>query len=251
MAFVSHFRAVNEEDKTRAIKKLIADSTPSFDFFLMATLSILMATFGMLLDSAAIVIGSMLIAPILHPILSLSLGISLSDYKLMGRSLYTLIKSVLIGVSSAVVATLFFSNGEYITSEIIARTEPNLLFFAIAIISGVAVSYALVKPGLSETLPGVAVSVALIPPLSVVGIGIAKVDWEVVAGASVLFIINVIGIVFASMVSFSLMNVDGKKKVAESAIRKEDQKVQLEEEKVEQIKIDDALEARKSMNGIN
>ena len=243
MAFISHFRVVREEDKVRAIKKLIADSTPSFDFFLMATLSILMATFGMLLDSAAIVIGSMLIAPILHPVLSLSLGISLSDYRLIGRSFYTLLKSIAIGIAGAVVATLFLSNGEYLTSEIIARTEPNLLFFAIAVIAGIAISYSLVKPNLSETLPGVAVSVALIPPLAVVGIGIVKVDWNVVAGASVLFIVNVIGIVFASMISFSLMDVRREQKVTASAIKKEDKKVQQEEEKIEKIKIEDAKEA--------
>lgn len=251
MSFISHFRVISEEDKTRAIKKLVADSTPSFDFFFMAALSILMATFGMLLNSAAIVIGSMLIAPLLHPVLSLTLGISLSDYRLIGRSLYTLLKSIVIGVSGAVVATLFFSQGNYLTSEVIARTEPHLLFFVVAIVSGIAVSYALVKPELSETLPGVAVSVALMPPLSVVGIGIAKVDWDVVAGASVLFLINVIGIVFASMISFSLMNVSGKQKVAENAIKKEDQKVRQEEEGVEKIQIEDAIEARKNANGIS
>ncbi|MFC1733494.1 TIGR00341 family protein, partial [candidate division KSB1 bacterium] len=211
-----------------------------FYFFLMATLAILMATFGMLLDSAAIVIGSMLIAPILHPILSLSLGISLSDYRLIGRSFYTLLKSITIGVASAVVATLFFSNGEYVTGEIIARTEPDLLFFAIAVVSGIAISYALVKPNLSETLPGVAVSVALIPPLSVVGIGIAKADWGVVSGAAVLFLINVIGIIFASMISFSLMDVRGKEKVTASAIKKEDRKVLQEEEKIEKIQNEDS-----------
>ena len=242
MPFISRLRAVAEEDKNRAIKQLIGNSTPSFDFFLMATLAILMATFGMLLDSAAIVIGSMLIAPILYPILSLSLGISLSDYKLIGRSFYTLLKAVAIGIVSGAVATLFFSNGEYLTGEILARAQPNLIFFVVAVISGVAVSYALVKPNLSETLPGVAVSVALIPPLAAIGIGIAHVNWEVISGASILFIINVIGIVFASMISFSLMDVRGKQKVAEKAIRKEDRKVQEEKEKVEQIEIKDALE---------
>jgi len=242
MTFISHFRAVEEDDKAKAIKKLISDSTPSFDFFLMATLAILMATFGMLLDSPAVVIGSMLIAPILHPILSLSLGISLSNYKIIGRSFYTLVKSIIIGVGSAIVATLFFSNGEYVTGEIISRTEPDLLFFAVAVVSGIAVSYALVKPNLSETLPGIAVSVALIPPLSVVGIGIAKVNWEVVAGASVLFLINVIGIVFASMVSFSLMNVSGKHKIAQGAIKIEDQKMKKEEEKMEKLITKDSLD---------
>lgn len=235
MAFISRFRAIKEADKTKAIEQLIADSTPSFDFFFMATLSILMATFGMILDSAAIVIGSMLIAPILHPILSFALGMSLSDYKLIRRSFYAICKAAVIGVLGAVLVTLFFSHGEYLTSEVVARMEPNLLYFAVALISGIAVSYALVKPDLSETLPGVAVSVALIPPLAALGIGIAKVDWEVVSGSAVLFLINVFGIIFAGMVSFSLMNVSKKQKVAEEAIEKEDEKAEREEERVEQL----------------
>jgi uncharacterized hydrophobic protein (TIGR00271 family) len=235
MAIISHFRTVGEADKNRAIETLIADSTPDFNFFFLVTLSVLMASFGMLADSVAIVIGSMLIAPILYPILSLSLGVSMSDYKLISRSFYTLVKSVVIGIIAGIVATLFFSNGDGVTSEILARTEPSLVYFLVAIISGVAVSYALVKPNLSETLPGVAVSVALIPPLSVMGIGIAKLDWAIVSGSTVLFLINVAGIVFASMVSFSLMNVVRKQKVAEVALKKEDARVLRENEKIEKI----------------
>jgi uncharacterized hydrophobic protein (TIGR00271 family) len=235
MSFISHFRVVGEADKARAIKSLIEDSTPDFNFFFMVTLSVLMASFGMLADSVAIVIGSMLIAPILNPILSLALGVSMSDYKLMSRSFYTIVKSIIIGIIAGIVATIFFSSNGDITSEILARTEPSLVFFFVALISGIAVSYALVKPNLSETLPGVAVSVALIPPLSVIGIGIAKFNWEVVAGSSVLFLINVVGIVFASMVSFSLMDVNKKQKVVDSAIKKEDQRVERENEKIEEI----------------
>lgn len=244
MSLISHFRVVGDADKSKAIKALIENSTPDFNFFFMMTLSVLMASFGMLANSAAIVIGSMLIAPILNPILSLALGVSLSDYKLMSRSFLTIVKSVVFGITAGIVATIFFSSNGDVTSEIVARTEPSLVFFFVAIISGIAVSYALVKPNLSETLPGVAVSVALIPPLSVIGIGIAKFNWEIVAGSSVLFIINVVGIVFAGMVSFSLMDVNKKQKVAETTIKKEDQRVERENEKIEKIEEKEMVEEK-------
>ncbi len=239
MPFISHLRTLKESDKTEAVKKLIADSTPDFDFFLMVTLSILMATFGLLLNSAEVVIGSMLIAPILYPVVSLSLGISISDYKLIGRSMSAITKSVAIGLVGATLVTLFFGTGEYLNAEILGRVEPSLIYFIVALISGIAVSFALVKPELSSTLPGIAVSVALIPPLAVVGIGIAHVDWMVVSGALVLFIVNIIGIIFASMLTFSLMDLSNKREVAEKAVEKEERRVEREEEKVEKIKEED------------
>ena len=75
MSLFTHLNTLSDEDKSKAVEKLITDSTPDFDFFLLMTLSMLMATFGLLIDSAAVVIGSMLIAPLLSPIFSFSLGI--------------------------------------------------------------------------------------------------------------------------------------------------------------------------------
>ncbi|MBU1160111.1 TIGR00341 family protein [Patescibacteria group bacterium] len=221
------FNNLTEKDKSDAVERLITNSTPHQDFFLMVIFSILMATFGLLLNSAAVVIGSMLIAPILYPILSLSLGIVMSDSKLISRAIYTVLKSVGIGIASAIIITLFFSAKNYeATPEILARTEPSLLYVAVAIIAGLAVSFALVKPHLNETLPGIAVSVALIPPIAAIGIGIAKLDWVIVSGASMLLIINVLGIIFASMLIFSLMNLYLKKKVAIETAKKEDKKLE-------------------------
>lgn len=227
MHFISQFRNVSEEQKSKAIKKLIADSTPNYDFFLMVGLSVLMATFGLLINSVAIVIGSMLIAPILYPVLSLSLGMVMSDHKLISRSLFTIAKFVAVSIAVAFTATLFFSSRyDDATIEILTRTDPSLLYFVVSLVSGIAISFALVRPQLSEALPGVAVSVALIPPLSVIGIGLAKFDWSIISGSTILFMMNVIGIVFASMVSFSMLNLYVKRKVPYTAIKKEEVRVE-------------------------
>lgn len=228
------FNNMTEKDKSVAIEKLICDSTPRQEFFMMVILAILMATFGLLIDSSAVIIGSMLIAPILFPILSLSLGIVISDSKLIARSFYTLLKSTAIGVAGAALLTTFFSSQEYgLTDEIIARTEPSLAYVGIAVIAGLAASFALVKPHLSETLPGIAISVSLMPPLAVVGIGIARMNWTIISSSLTLFLINAAGIVFASMLVFSLMNLYLKRKVAKETLEKEELAIAKEKERAE------------------
>jgi uncharacterized hydrophobic protein (TIGR00271 family) len=238
MSLLSQIDNLSESDKNRAVRQLITESTPDFDFFLLVVLSVLMATFGLLVDSPSIVIGSMLIAPILSPILSISLGLVMSDGKLLRRSVFTVLKASVIGIISAALATLVFKSvvGSELTSEIIARTDPSLIYFFVAVVAGFAVSYTLAKPDLSETLPGIAVAVALIPPLSVVGIGLAKLDGAVISSSLTLYLINVIGIVLASVISFALMNLYGKRRIADATIQKEEKRLKEELKQAEKYK---------------
>lgn len=229
MSILNHIRGISDRDKASAIKNLIDESTPDFDFFFLIILAVLMATFGLLENSAAVVIGSMLIAPILFPVLSLGLSIVMSDMNLIGRATGTLMKALLLGIFTAFTATLLFGHGG-VTDEIIFRTEPTLLSFAIAFVAGLAVSYTAARPNLSSTLVGIAVSVALIPPIAVIGVGLALVKVPIISGAVAFLLVNVIGIVFASMLIFSLMNLYVKRTVAEAAAANADKK-KLEEEK--------------------
>ncbi|NQV89704.1 MAG: TIGR00341 family protein [Parcubacteria group bacterium] len=228
------FRTLTEEDKNEAIKRLIEESTPRDDFFLLAVLSVLMAVFGLLIDSIAVVIGSMLIAPLLSPILGISLGVVMADPKLIFRSLLTIGKAVAWTVPAAAIATLLFSYqaglGTELTAEILARTEPSVINIAIAIIAGAAASFALIKPNLNASLPGVAISVAIIPPLAVTGIGLARLDWAMMTDSFILFVVNGIAIIFASMIIFSLMNLYVKRPLADKEILKEDAKLEKEKE---------------------
>ncbi len=228
MPFFARFRAIDENGKAAAVRTLMEASTPSFDFFYFVGLSVAMATLGLLADSPSIVIGSMLIAPLLYPILGTAMGLVMSNQEVLGRSLVTLVKSVVVTLVVSALITLFFGTGE-VTSEVMARVEPTILHFLVAVVAGAAVSYALARPEWSETLPGVAISVALIPPLSVVGVGVAMLNMEVIAGASVMFLMNLTGIIFASMVSFSLMNLYEKQHIAEATIKKEEQRQEKED----------------------
>ncbi|PCI19590.1 TIGR00341 family protein [Candidatus Wolfebacteria bacterium] len=217
------FNNTSGGEKEGAVEKLISQSTPTIDFFLMVALSVFMAAFGLLIDSSAIVIGAMLIAPVLYPLLSSSMGIVMFNKKLIRLSLTTLLKSIAVGIGAAFIVGIFFGSKEaLLANEIMSRTSPSLIDAAIAVVAGFAASFALVKPKLSETLPGIAISVSLVPPLAVTGLGLAFFDGAIIRGSLLLFFVNVIGIMFASVFVFSAMNFYIKRGAATQAIKKEE-----------------------------
>ncbi len=223
------FRKITQKQRHAAIADLIHDSTPRLSFFALVAMSVLMATLGLLIDNASIIIGSMLIAPILSPILSLAMGVVMSDLMLVSRAIWTLGKSLLLGIVLAAVATVFVSEStRVIGDEILSRTLPSLVFFVIAFIAGLAAAFARIDPDLSETLPGIAISVALIPPLAVVGIGIALLNWGMISGALAMVAVNIFGIVFAAMLVFSMMNLYADRGAARRAARAEDRALEKE-----------------------
>jgi len=238
MAFFERFQLATEKDKTVAVAKLIKSSTGDFDFYLFAVLGISMASLGLVLDSPEVVIGSMLIAPVLYPLLSLSLALVLSDIKLVYRSLRTLVISFSISVLIAFILSLLM--GTYfdfaLSEQIMARGQASTLFFFVAFISGFAATYALVHTNLNEMLPGVAISVSLVPPLAVVGIGLGSYNFYVAGGALILFLVNVLGIMLASAIAFTLMDLHSTHKVAESAVKQEEKRIEKENLMVEEIK---------------
>lgn len=240
MSFFVRFKAIDDNHKAGVVRRLMEYSTPDFAFFYLVALSVVMATLGLLGDSASIVIGSMLIAPLLYPILGLALGLVMSNGEVMTRSFSTIGKAFSIGLGLSILTALMFGQGVDIqsTREIMLRTEPTLIHITVAIVAGLAVSFALAQPEWSETLPGIAISVALIPPLAVLGIGIASMNMTVISGSAVLLAMNVIGIVFAAMLSFALMDLYQKQNIAESTIKREEEKQQ--EEKAEMQKIIEA-----------
>lgn len=222
---------INGEDKRKAIEILIDHSSPRQSYYLMVGLSIAMATMGLLLNSTAVVIGSMLIAPVLYPALSLAMGIIISDSQLIGRSFLTFGRSLLLGIVIAGVVTVIFSGQQpNITDEIIKRTEPNLLNFAVALVAGLAVAFAIAKPSINEAMPGVAISVSLVPPLAVVGVGLAKLDLTMASSALILFLVNVVGIMFSAMVMFSLMDFISQRATVRKVVAKDKLIVDKQEE---------------------
>lgn len=222
------FNTVSGEEKEKAIENIITHASPRQDFFLMMVLAVAMAAMGVVTDSTIILIGSMLIAPMLYPLLSLSLGIVISDSPVMGRSLYTLAKSTVFALAAAFVIGLFFTGTDLSTIHIVTQSVPKLAFAIVAGIAGFAAAFAMTKPNLNEMLPGVAISVALVPPLAVAGIGLAHFEWGIFAQAFLLFLTNVVGIVLFATVVFSLFNFAAKRKAVVEAVKKDTKEVKKE-----------------------
>ncbi len=239
------FQDVKEADKNIAINSLINESTPKPSFFFMVVLSIAMATCGLIINNTSVIIGSMLIAPILSPILSIALGMSISDGTIIKNSLKTLGLSALWGIGLSTLITFLlwqFAVGEggefatHLNSEILSRTEVSIVYLFIAILAGLTTSFARMKPELNESLPGTAIAIALVPPLATIGIGIATLKLSVISGALAMFLINSIGIILSAMVIFSLMGINEKKRAAQRAQEKAQEELEKIQEKAEQEK---------------
>jgi uncharacterized hydrophobic protein (TIGR00271 family) len=225
------FQNVTEAEKNTAIEGIIQHATPRHDFFLMLTLSVSMASFGILLNSTVILVGSMLIAPLLFPLLSLALGIIVADEKLIGRSVYTILKSIGFALAAGFVIGFLFS--DHSSTDALAFTvagaSSSLMYAVVAAIAGFAAAFAVTKPLLNETLPGVAISVALVPPLALAGVALSAFDWARFSNSLLLFLVNAIGIVFSVMIVFALFRFSVKKTVAAEAVKEEDRAVKKEE----------------------
>lgn len=213
---------LSDQEKNSAVKKIIDASSPNQDFFFMLILSGMLATIGLMIDNPSVIIGSMLVTPLLAPILSLALGISVSDKDLISRSALVLGKSIiLVLVLNCIIAFMLIPSNPNALNGAISKLTPNISFFYVAILSGLAGCFAFVKPKLSAALPGVAIAVALIPPLAAISIGIATMNQSVFTGAFQLFLINIFGIVFTSLLVFSMMRFYPKRKVAHKEIIQE------------------------------
>jgi uncharacterized hydrophobic protein (TIGR00271 family) len=183
------------------------------------------ATLGLVLNSPAVVIGAMLISPLMGPIMASGLAFAASDIYLGVKSLLSLVGSVLAAVafSAALVWLLPFQAP---TAEILARTQPNLLDLGVAVFSGLAGSFVMARSlsgGAASALPGVAIAVALMPPLCTVGFGVGSGwNWQIMSGAALLFLTNLVAIAASAFLVFYLVGMDApevRSTITESAMR--------------------------------
>jgi uncharacterized hydrophobic protein (TIGR00271 family) len=194
-------------DRPRQIevyRALRRDARPDVDFFVLIVLSSVIATLGLLQNSAAVIIGAMLVAPLMTPILGLSMGVVRGDVRLLRLALESALKGITLAVVVAVGVVLLAPH-PLVTTEIAARTHPTLLDLIVALASGAAGAYAIGRKEVAAALPGVAIAAALVPPLCVVGIGIAIARSDVTGGAVLLFVTNLIAISLAGAIVFLLL----------------------------------------------
>ena len=196
-------RATTEEFE-KLFTVLRENAELSSAFVVMMILSTLIANYGLFADSSPVIIGAMILAPIISPIVSFSMGMVRYDKQMLKTGVITILIGTLVSLFFAAIITILIPMKVH-TSVIDARLSPTLLDLGIAIFSGIAAAYAHAKEGIAKSLAGVAIAVALVPPLAVAGIGIGWWDWEVFSGAFLLYLTNLAGIILFSGLTFLIL----------------------------------------------
>ncbi|WP_348549667.1 TIGR00341 family protein [Psychrobacter sp. KFRI-CH2-11] len=177
--------------------KIEANALPSRMYFIMNILSAIIASYGLVTNSAAVVIGAMLVAMMLGPITGVALAIIDHRMPLLRKSLIT----VLLGITLVLVVGFivgWLHKDQPLTAEILSRTQPTSMDLMIALAGGTAGAYAMVSPHLSVAVVGVAVATALVPPLAASGILFANGEMQLGFGALLLAVTNIIAIQFTN-----------------------------------------------------
>lgn len=175
-------------------------SLRGYNLWMLLCASVL-ASIGLDTNSAAIIIGAMLISPLMSPILGIGLSVAINDRRLLLRSVRNLTAAVIISLITSVIYFLLTPLG-LPTEQLQARTYPTLLDVLVALFGGLAGIISISRKGPTHAIPGVAIATALMPPLCTAGFGIATGNWNFFAGAFYLFFINA---VFISMATFLLV----------------------------------------------
>jgi uncharacterized hydrophobic protein (TIGR00271 family) len=184
-------------------RDLRSDAELNLNFLVLAISACIIASLGLLMNSAAVIIGAMIIAPLMLPLRGLALAALEDDRELFSQSLTTLGAGTLASVTLAwLVGRVFTLPASEFGTEILARTQPNLADLFVAIAAGAVSGFAKIRPQISDALAGTAISVALMPPLCVVGIALSQGDWGGSGGAFLLYLTNLLGITLACMVVF-------------------------------------------------
>lgn len=205
---------VDPGTRTRIYETVLdAADIGNLNYWLELAISAGIATLGLVLNSPAVVIGAMLISPLMGPILGAGLGLATGDLYLGLKAVFSLATSVVTAVafSAGLVWLLPFHSQ---TGEILARTQPNLLDLGVALLSGIGGAVVVCRGGRGggvTALPGVAIAVALMPPLCTVGFGVGS-GWvrPIIYGAGLLFVTNLVAIGASAFGVFLLVRMDSR-----------------------------------------
>ncbi|MDA1002286.1 MAG: DUF389 domain-containing protein [Chloroflexi bacterium] len=185
------FPTLDEAAKVEVYRSVRTSARCNVDFQVMMALATAIATLGLLLDSPAVVIGGMLVAPLMAPLVALGLGVVQGDARLLRLSVLSAARGSLLSIAIGAALTVVIPSAA-LTAEVLSRTRPSLLDLGVALAAGGAGAYALSRERLSAALPGVAIAAALVPPLAA-------------GGAALSFSANLIAITAAAGVIFFIV----------------------------------------------
>jgi uncharacterized hydrophobic protein (TIGR00271 family) len=204
-------RDIGQEHRSRILEAYDydpADRDRLGRFFILLVLASIIASAGLIQNSVASIIGAMIIAPLMGPIVGIALGI------VTGIPARTIRCTIVAGMGIGLTILIGVAMGAWVgnptdasNSEILGRTSPTTLDLVVALAAGAAGAYAASNAKVADSLPGVAIAIALVPPLGTAGILISLGEWSLASGAMLLFITNFVSIVLAASVVFVLVGV--------------------------------------------
>lgn len=203
---VNFVPALSPADYADLVQNLRKGSRWNSDFRIMLGLAVGIASLGLLLNSSAVIIGSMLLAPLMTPMVGAGLALVQGNARLARTCIGTISLGILLALLVSFLLGLALP-GDELTSEMTGRGSPNLIDLLIALLSAAAGAYALARPTLAGSVAGVAIATALVPPLCTVGISLADQRFDIAAGALMLFVTNFLAIVLAAAGMFRWMGL--------------------------------------------
>ena len=193
--------STSENRKQEVRDDIAIGSTPRTAYYLLLSISVLIAAFGLVTNSAAVVIGAMLVSPLMTPIFGISLGLIRGNMTLLRKASVAEFGGVIIGIGAAtILGFLPFANE--VTPEMLSRTSPTLIDLVVAALAGTAGCLAMIDERISPVLPGIAMATALVPPLAVCGLCISFGAFYGAWGAFLLFFANFLAILAISALLF-------------------------------------------------
>jgi uncharacterized hydrophobic protein (TIGR00271 family) len=203
---------LEREARIDLFERLQNGSRTSIDFIALICLSTAIAALGLLQNSGAVIIGAMLVAPLMTPMLGMGLGLVQGNIVLVKQAVSAIAIGFFLSFMIGLFIGLLTPSFHTLTPEMLGRGSPNLLDLFVALLSGVAAAYALGRPGLLEALPGVAIAAALVPPIATAGASLAIGHTSNAVGAASLFGINLIAIILASAGTLFVLGVRANQK---------------------------------------
>ncbi len=224
---------ISRTEQYKTIDELFKRSQSNTVYYTLLILSIIIIASGLLINNASIVIGGMLVTPVLTPILVVALGLVVGEVGAI-RSVAALMgKSFALVIAISAILALLFGTAE--SSQILENTfRAAVLYFIIAAASGAAATFAWIRKEIADVLPGIAIAVSLVPPLSLVGIWLSTLDLATARFYFLVFFSNLVGIILGSFVVFSLLKfykAESKVLAKGKEIEKEQEKAAKEEQK--------------------
>lgn len=201
-------RQISIESRSKVYSEIALGSEPGVSFYTMVVLSTVIAAFGLLSNSTAVVIGAMLVAPLMTPILGMTLSLTSGDRSLFGRATLAEILGIILSVGLGFIVGSIVPDIE-LGPEILSRTTPTVFDIVVAIAAGLAGAYSMVDERLDAALPGVAIATSLVPPLAACGICLSQGSFDLAGSSFLLFLANFLGIQIAGGLVFAVFGISG------------------------------------------